>query len=215
MCYLANAPDHPMVPESLRIVWPYVRLISMTNPGDSGDTAPSNADSSPGRHEAPPIDLTKGQPDAPPTSGYPQPSYPPPGYAAPYDPTFSSSQAGYPPSGYPGPTYPPPSYPSPGYPGAGYPGGYLPGAPRAGTNTMAIASLVTSIVGLPLAIICFIGVLGSIAGVVLGVVALNQIKQTNEDGRGLAIGGIAVGGFTLVLGAILVIVGVGLTAINS
>jgi hypothetical protein len=38
---------------------------------------------------------------------------------------------------------------------------------------------------------------GSIAGIVLGVVALNQIKVSGESGRGLAIAGIAVGAVTL------------------
>jgi Na+/melibiose symporter-like transporter len=41
--------------------------------------------------------------------------------------------------------------------------------------------------------------IGSIIGIVLGVVSLNQIKQTQEAGHGLAIAGIAVGAFTLLL----------------
>jgi uncharacterized membrane protein len=42
--------------------------------------------------------------------------------------------------------------------------------------------------------------IGSIVGIVLGVIALNQIKQTNQYGRGLAIAGIAVGAvWTLVM----------------
>ena len=57
---------------------------------------------------------------------------------------------------------------------------------------MAIASLVASAIGL----LCGIG---SIVGIVLGIVALNQIKQTREGGHGLAIAGIAVGGVSLVL----------------
>jgi hypothetical protein len=57
---------------------------------------------------------------------------------------------------------------------------------------MAIASLVASLVG----VLCGIG---SIIGIVLGVVSLNQIKQTQEAGHGLAIAGIAVGAFTLLL----------------
>lgn len=52
------------------------------------------------------------------------------------------------------------------------------GGPR--TSGLAIASLVTGLLG------CL-----SIAGLVLGIVALVQIRHTGERGRGLAIGGIA------------------------
>jgi uncharacterized membrane protein len=60
------------------------------------------------------------------------------------------------------------------------------------TNKLAIWSLLSSGIG----ILCGIG---SIVGIVLGVIALNQIKRTNEGGRGLAIAGIAVGAVTLVV----------------
>jgi Domain of unknown function (DUF4190) len=114
--------------------------------------------------------------------------------------------------------YPPPPPQGGGYPpppqGGGYPpppqgGGYLPppqgggyppppggfgGAPTK-TNTLAIASLVCAVLGL----LCGIG---SILGIVLGVVALNQIKQTGEGGRGLAQAGIVVGAIFVVLGIV-------------
>jgi hypothetical protein len=57
---------------------------------------------------------------------------------------------------------------------------------------LAIASLVASVIWL-----CGIG---SIAGIVMGVVALTQVKRTGEQGQGLAIAGIAVGAVTLILG---------------
>ncbi|MFC0454425.1 DUF4190 domain-containing protein [Rhodococcus jostii] len=57
-----------------------------------------------------------------------------------------------------------------------------------GTNGLAIASLITSIIGG-----CFYG-LGSIVGIVLGVIALGQIKKSGQEGRGLAIAGIVIGG---------------------
>jgi hypothetical protein len=60
---------------------------------------------------------------------------------------------------------------------------------------MAIGSLVASVVG----VCCG---LGSIAGIILGVLAMNQIKQSGENGRGLAIAGIAVGVVTLLLSAV-------------
>jgi hypothetical protein len=63
--------------------------------------------------------------------------------------------------------YAPPQYPPPGF--------YRPP-----TNTMAILSLVLAFVFAP-------------AGIVLGVLARNQIKRTGEEGDGLALAGIIVG----------------------
>jgi Na+/melibiose symporter-like transporter len=57
---------------------------------------------------------------------------------------------------------------------------------------MAIASLVSSIIGACCG-------LGSIIGIVLGIVALNQIKQTRQAGQGLAIAGIIVGAITMLI----------------
>ena len=95
------------------------------------------------------------------------PSSPPPGYGQP--------PPGYaPPYGQPG--YGPPGYPPPGYGPPGYPPAY--GRP---TNTMAILALVMAFVFAP-------------AGLILGIVARKQIRQTGEDGDGLALAGIIVGG---------------------
>ncbi|BBX40392.1 DUF4190 domain-containing protein [Mycobacterium simiae] len=111
------------------------------------------------------------------------PSYPPPhdsGYPPPNQ-GYSPGQ-GYPPP--PGPSYPPP----PGYPppqGSIYP-------PAAGTNGMAIASLVCSLLGW----ICGVG---PILGIIFGVLALGKIKETGQGGRGLAIAGIAIGSVLIVL----------------
>ena len=95
---------------------------------------------------------------------------PPPGYGQP--PAYA------PPPAYGQPAYgPPPGYGQPGYgPPPGYPPGY--GRP---TNTMAILSLVLAFVFAP-------------AGLILGIVARKQIRQTGEDGDGLALAGIIVGG---------------------
>jgi len=71
---------------------------------------------------------------------------------------------------------------------------------------MAVGSLVASLLGaflgIPLALLCYLGVIIPVIGVVLGVVALTQIKRTGEQGRGLAVAGILVG----VLACIAVIV---------
>lgn len=52
----------------------------------------------------------------------------------------------------------------------------------------------SAIIGLVLSIISVFGVgLAGIAGFILGIVALTQIKHTNEKGKGLAITAIIVG----------------------
>jgi hypothetical protein len=113
--------------------------------------------------------LYRGDPPSapPPPPGYPPAGYGPPGQGAP----------GYAPAGYGQPGYPPAGYgPRPGYGPPGYPPVY--GRP---TNTMAILALVMAFVFAP-------------AGLVLGIVARRQIRQTGEDGDGLALAGIIVGG---------------------
>jgi Domain of unknown function (DUF4190) len=94
--------------------------------------------------------------------------------------------------------YPAPSPPvHPGYPTA-YPPPY-PGYPvdpydpyritaPAGTNGKAIGSLVASLVGL-----LFCG-LPSIAGIVLGVIAMRETRRTGQDGYGMALAGTVIGG---------------------
>lgn len=54
-------------------------------------------------------------------------------------------------------------------------------APIMRTNGMSIAALVTGIVGV------------SILGVIFGHISLNQIKERNEAGRGMAIAGLVLG----------------------
>jgi hypothetical protein len=107
-----------------------------------------------------------GQPTAadPYAAGYPQPGYPQPGYPQP---------------GYPQPGYPQPGYPQPGYPGYGYP------QPQK-TNSLAIAALVLSLVGVASCITAPIGA-------ILGHVAQKQIRQTGEGGEGMAKTAIIVG----------------------
>ena len=71
-------------------------------------------------------------------------------------------------------------------------GYYPPPPPPRGTNGMAIAALICAFVFAP-------------AGIVLGVIARNQIKRTGEDGRGLATAGLVLGVVFTVLGLIAVI----------
>ena len=112
-----------------------------------------------------------------------------------YPPQYQGGYTPPPPPGYPTtPGYPPaPGYEQPsaqpyGYPPQGYPQQYA--APMAtGTNGLAIASLICAFV-FPL------------VGVILGHIALNQIKQTGQEGRGLAIAGLAIGYSFIGLGLI-------------
>jgi hypothetical protein len=60
-----------------------------------------------------------------------------------------------------------------------------------GTNGMAIASLVTSVLGL----VCCIP---SVIGMILGIIAMRETKRTGQDGFGLALAGTIVGGLITV-----------------
>lgn len=158
-------------------------------------------------------------PGYPPTPGYPpsgdftSPAYPPPpaGYPPPYpDP---GPVPPYPAPGYGGPAYPPPGpygtvpggYPPPAgqYPGADYGYGYgyggYPSSQATQTNSMAVASLVSSLVALPAYLMCFIGFFPSILAIILGVIGLNQVKRSGEKGKEMAITGIVIGAAALVL----------------
>ncbi|OBF65705.1 hypothetical protein A5753_07890, partial [Mycobacterium sp. 852002-51971_SCH5477799-a] len=137
--------------------------------------------------------------------GYPPPVAPPPGFEQP--PGYGAPAYPPPPPPYVGPpTYGPPAYPGGYYPTPDYQGGYYPtpdyqggygSVPqqKAGTNALAIASLISSFTGL----LCCVG---SIVAIVLGAIAVRQIKRTGQDGFGLAVAGIVIGiamlGVTLV-----------------
>jgi hypothetical protein len=130
--------------------------------------------------------MTTGDPDPdapvdyPPDAGLPPPVYPPP---------------------YPGPA----GYPSyPGYPGAPgyYPGAYDPYRPSKppGTNGMAIASLVISLCSL---ILCC-GATGFI-GVILGIVGMRESKRAGQEGYGIALTGVIIGGICTVFWALMLV----------
>lgn len=176
----------------------------MTAAGGSPGEKPQNGGQGPppGGFEAPPIEQMPAyggyEAPPPPLHDYPGPpdfsGYPPPpgpsnygGYAPP-----PPGPSGYPPpapSGYPPPVYGgyPPDY------GVPYPGGYGYPPARAETNKLAIASLVVSLFGL----ICGVGTVFALVGIVFGAVALNQMKRTGERGYGQAVTGISVGIATL------------------
>jgi len=112
---------------------------------------------------------------------------------------------GQPPYGPPPPPYgpPPPHYgpPPPGHywgPGYGQPGPYAPYGRR--TNSLAVAALCCGIGQ------CVAGPLAGIAAIILGPMALSQIRQSGEDGRGMAIAGLILGVAGLILSVILLVV---------
>ena len=64
------------------------------------------------------------------------------------------------------------------------------------TNGLAIASLVLGIL--------WLFWLGSLVGLILGLVALKQIKDRNQHGRGIAIAGVVLG----ILGLVALVIGI-------
>ena len=126
---------------------------------------------------------------------------------APVDPHAPVNYPEYPPTYPPGPPPGPPYgyQPPPGYGGAPYySGAYDPyqGYPVGSqqTNGLAVASLITSLVGVVATLATGpFGVLISIVAIVLGIVALGQIRQSRQQGRGMAIAGITVGAIMPVL----------------
>ena len=115
------------------------------------------------------------------------------------DDLFGAVPSGSPPVGYgqPAPGYGQPAG-QPGYPPAGHATAWAYGAPGyppvygRPTNTMAILALVMAFTFPP-------------AGLILGIIARRQIRQTREDGDGLALAGIIVGGIATALFALMMI----------
>lgn len=144
----------------------------------------------------------------PATGGHPAPGgYGEPGgaYAAPGYPQQGYPQQGQPQQGYlqqPGAGYPPAGggYPPAGggYPPAGggpYPYGAAPypGPQASTTDGVAIAALVTSLLGM------------NVVAVVLGILGLRRTKKNGTQGRGLALAGLVLGAIELVA---LVVIGI-------
>jgi hypothetical protein len=97
---------------------------------------------------------------------------------------------------------PPPGYGAPAFSTPG--GGFQPsqGGSGSGSNGMAIAALITGILGLVTFWLCGFGGLLGIVAVVLGVLGLQKAKkEPGEPQKGLAIGGIVTGALAIVLGA--------------
>jgi len=126
------------------------------------------------------------------------------------------------PSGYGPPTYPPPAYGPPGSapPGAGPPGtapgygyGYGYGAypPPASNNGLAVASLVCGLLGL------FFCQLIGIGAIITGYIARRRIRETGEQGAGLALAGIILGWISIALAVVVILfyVAFGILAVST
>ncbi|WDZ86659.1 DUF4190 domain-containing protein [Micromonospora cathayae] len=141
-----------------------------------------------GQPSAPPVDPTRPTTDPPPPEqpygGDPHP-YAQPGGEVPYAQPVGKTPYGQPGGdpyamgGYATPGYPPPGYPPMGYPAYPYP-------PVRRTNSMALAALILSLVGIA-------SCLTAPVGAILGHVARKQIRETGEDGEGMAKAAIIVG----------------------
>jgi hypothetical protein len=114
-----------------------------------------------------------------------------------YPPTYPSMRPPYPlsPQGYPSPAFPPPYQPP--YGTDPY-DPYRVGHPQ-GTNGQAIGALVAAILGVPL---CFCAI-PSIVAVVLGIVAMNETRRTGQDGHGMALAAVIIGGITLAIAVVI------------
>jgi hypothetical protein len=153
----------------------------------------------PGRHRQP--DYQQGgqqQPGAYQQRGYEQAGYQGPGYQQPGSPQQASPQ-----QGSPQPGYQRPGYQQPGVPPLPAQAPYWQQQPQyqrfTTTNGLAIASLVLGIL--------WLFWLGSVASLVFGLIALKQIKDNNEKGRGLAMAGIILSVLALAGLIILIIIG--------
>jgi hypothetical protein len=95
------------------------------------------------------------------------------------------------PAGRPGQVCPPGHAPYPGWPAP--PGWSASFAPPPRQNGLALASMITSLAGIAMCL--FPGVVG----LILGIVALQQISRDGTTGRGYAVTGIAVGAASTML----------------
>lgn len=105
------------------------------------------------------------------------------------NPNEQMPQPAYGSAPYGQPTYGQPTYGQPGYP---YNQGIM-GSPvrPLGTNPLAIASIICSTVG------SFFCGIGGIVGLILGIIAMKEIKKTGQEGHGMALAGTIIGGIVI------------------
>ena len=167
-----------------------------TSDDDAGRVGPDTGSTpgSPGPSGAPGAQQGSGQQGSG-QQGYGQQGYGQQGYGQ--QPAYGQ------PTGQPGYGQQPYGQQPYGQPAYGQQPGYAPQAYARPTNTMAILALVMAFVFAP-------------AGLILGIVARRQIKQTGEEGEGLALAGIIVGGlFTAIFVLLIVIWIIAIVSISS
>jgi hypothetical protein len=139
-------------------------------------------------------------------AGYPKPAGPYPGQ------DYPGRYPGQPGGGHPSGGTPDGDYPGGGFLGEDYPGvGYGGGAPVGRLNGISVASLVCGLAQFLLWFFLLVpGFIAALLGLVLGVVALGQIRRRGEIGRGMALTGILLGGLGVVGGvALALLIGFG------
>jgi hypothetical protein len=150
----------------------------MTTPDSPSDNTP---DSTPGSTPNPDATPDTPTPDSTPYPGSDTTPYP--GSVA--NPTPATG-ATPPPAAAPGDQYQTTPYQLPGQSAQGGPNLPPPVNYQARTNPTSVVALI-------------LGFLVPLGGIIAGIIALGQIRRTQEKGRGLAIGGIAVGSFLTLL----------------
>jgi hypothetical protein len=80
--------------------------------------------------------------------------------------------------------------------------------PISGQQNLAVTSMVLGICSMTIGWCCYLGVVTGPIAVVLGIIALNQIKSdpTKYSGKGMAIAGIITGGLYFVLLALIILI---------
>ncbi|TBL33937.1 DUF4190 domain-containing protein [Verrucosispora sp. SN26_14.1] len=145
-----------------------------------------------------PDPASAGQPSSPPADPLLSVPSQPAGYdpyqpADPYPPIDSyAAKSDLSPAPAP---YPPPGYPPPVQPGYGYGYGY----PQRSTNSLALVGLILSLIGIGSCITAPIGA-------IMGHVAIRQIRETGEEGEGMAKAAIIVGWIITAFFALVVLV---------
>jgi hypothetical protein len=186
-----SAPGYPQAPApsgyEARPSWEQGTTASASGspygppPGGTGPAAPTGAvPTSP--YGAPTAASPYGAPVGAAPTGAPAANP----YGTPPATPYGAPPAG---AGYPGGGYPAGGYPGApaGYPGgpAGYGGPWGQQPPR--TEPLATASLITSLAS-------FLVTLAAPVGLGLGIAALRRIRRSGDQGRGMAIAGVVVGG---------------------
>lgn len=92
--------------------------------------------------------------------------------------------------------------------------GFGPTGPK--PNPMALAGMILGIVSVTVGLCCCYGLPFSVAGIIVSILALNQIKTdpANQQGRGMAIAGLCCSIASIVIAGLLVIFGVAANAAN-